>query len=294
MNFEAIARNTSIGIILVGAALALIVVIFGVLVALYSQAFLTDTVGNPVVLVPVVLVFGMIVVPLAFGLIAALRALRIKSVRPVGPAWAFLLGFVAPYVLPTVEDVLIPCPPPAVACGVVGAAPWPLVLGCFVVFGLATFAAWTEVSTRDGPVEAPLSDISRHVSTVLALGAGALLLWLLSDAIPRDAEHAAWASRIAAEGGGVDIVAGPTELMTVTLALPVALAVGFAAFWRSRSLSLILWALLLGVIWMFSAQYIPAPGTFGWGYRSFAQQWGWGVLLITCCSGFLTVVRRTS
>src|SRR5215469_8253078 len=69
-------------------------------------------------------------VPAAATLAAIFWSYRRADTGVLFLLWIVVLGNIAPYVPPTIRQVIMYCPPPAISCGIVGSMPWWLLLLC--------------------------------------------------------------------------------------------------------------------------------------------------------------------
>src|SRR6266436_6589101 len=163
MNIVSVARNLS-GALIAASALF---VIGGFLWALIFRGRIIFEPGS-LIAVPI------IIAPFLTALGVVSFAFRRKRAELLLPLWAFALGVAAPFVRPTILELVTPCPPPATQCGFVGSAPWPILLVGFVGAVLACYASWAESHEHRQPNNqlTPIGNRLRAFGASLALIAG--------------------------------------------------------------------------------------------------------------------------
>jgi hypothetical protein len=226
----------------------------------------------------------------------AFLAFRRKDAGYLLPFWTFAAGAAAPFVPPTIRRAVMSCPPPAISCGVVGAASWPILIACFTGLALAYFAVASEHVSPKSTYAALTATAQRWkvISAALALVASALLIWLHYDLGARELkdaiDNAVAAERARAAGKFLvgDIVDGPSEALTIFMGLVITLTVGGASFRGSIRWLKFLWPFVLGLISFPLTGALDSIGSFGWAYRNFAEKYAWFALLGIFCLGFLT------
>jgi len=291
MNLSSIARNTSCALT-AGFALLSLVASFWFLIA--------GEIRNPQFGVAVV---ALLPVTLSAGVLwTAFLAFRRQRAAFLLPVWAFAVGVAAPFIPPTVREMLMTCAPFAISCGVVGAAPWPILIACLAGLALASYAVWSEPGSQKSSSAEP-KPIANHLKTfsaALALVATTLFIWLHYDLSAREfkdaIDNAAATAQARAAGRLiiVDIVDGPSEALTIFIGLVVTSAIGAASFKGSIRWPMLLWPFVLGLISFPLMGALDSIGSFGWAYRNFAERYVWFVLFAVCCAGWVTAQLATS